>query len=327
MEDIKVSIIIPVYNVALFVERCVRSLFSQTLKEIEFIFVDDATPDESIPIIKRVAEEFPDRKYIIVSHRENKGLPSARNTGLKYARGEYIFHCDSDDFIDCNMMESLYTAAVGNNADIVWCDWYLSMSECERVMKEPLIPTSEMAVKTMLGGGMKFNVWNKLVRRAVYSENNIEFPDGRGMGEDLTMIKLFASAQKIVYIPTAFYHYVKTNNNAYSRNYTENHLIQLKENVDELCRWLDTRCGDKYSLEMQLLKLEVKFPFLLMDDKVKFYKKWKEWYPEANAYIFKNKYISFRSRMIQKFAAVNQFWIVSLYSFILNNIIYRIIYK
>lgn len=327
MEDIKVSVIVPVYKVESFVERCARSLFSQTLQGIEILFVDDASPDNSVDIINKVAMQYPGIQYSIIVHDNNMGLPTARNTGLMRAKGEYIFHCDSDDFVDPTMLESLYHSAVTNTADIVWCDWYLSMSKTERLMVEPFIDTSEIAVKTMLGGGMKFNVWNKLIKRSLYTDNNIEFPDGRPMGEDLTIIKLFASADRVRYCPGAFYHYVKTNTQAYSRNYTDAHMLQLKENVQDLCDWLNERFGDKYLQELSFLKLEAKFPFLLMDDRKRFYKKWKEWFPEANAYISRNKYISRRSRMIQECALHNQFWIITMYSYLLNNVVYRIIYK
>lgn len=327
MEDIKVSIIVPIYKVEPYVERCAESLFSQTLKGIEILFIDDASPDNSIEKIQRVASEYPGIRYTIISHDRNMGLPTARNTGLSAAKGEYIFHCDSDDFIEQTMLASLYNAAKEYEADIIWCDWFLSMSQSERLMKEPSVSTPEDAVRTMLGGGMKFNVWNKLIRHSLYTDNNIKFPDGRPMGEDLTIIKLFALANRVKHYPKAFYHYVRTNNQAYSRNYTDNHLSQLKENVTELCDWMQCNYGIKYLTETYFIKLEAKFPFLLMSDKRNFYWKWQEWFPEANAYISKNVHISLRSRIIQQCAAHNQFWIISLYSYFLNNIIYRIIYK
>lgn len=83
MTDYKVSVIIPVYGVQNFIERCALSLFNQTMKEVEYIFVNDATPDKSIEILKKVILQYPERKVIVIDHSENKGLPAARNTGLK----------------------------------------------------------------------------------------------------------------------------------------------------------------------------------------------------------------------------------------------------
>ena len=99
MHNPKVSIIVPIYGVEHFIERCARSLFEQTLDGIEFIFVNDSTPDNSISILLRVLEDYPNRQnqVRIVQHEVNKGLPFARQTGIRLAKGEYIAHCDSDD--------------------------------------------------------------------------------------------------------------------------------------------------------------------------------------------------------------------------------------
>ena len=109
----KVSVIIPIYNVELFIERCVVSLMEQTLEEVELIFVDDASPDGSVNILREVVGRYPSRKDCvkIITHSENKGLPAARNTGLAEATGEYIFYCDSDDFVELDLLESLYNKA------------------------------------------------------------------------------------------------------------------------------------------------------------------------------------------------------------------------
>ena len=173
MTDYKVSVIIPVYGVQNFIERCASSLFNQTMKEVEYIFVNDATPDKSIEILKKVILQYPERKVIVIDHSENKGLPAARNTGLKLATGKYIFHCDSDDYVEPDMLEQLYDRAVEKDADIVWCDWFLSFNKNERYMHQPEYDTSFEALKAMLSGVMKYNVWNKLVKRSLYVDNNI----------------------------------------------------------------------------------------------------------------------------------------------------------
>ena len=99
----KVSVCSPVYGVEKYIERCARSLFDQTMKnDIEFIFVDDCTPDRSIEVLEAILSEYPERRsqVKIVRHSHNKGLTGARNTALKEASGEYIIHCDSDDWVD-----------------------------------------------------------------------------------------------------------------------------------------------------------------------------------------------------------------------------------
>lgn len=322
---IRVSVIIPIYKVEAFIERCATTLMEQTLREMEYIFVDDATPDRSIQILEEVVARYHERKeqVRIVHHEENKGLPAARNTGLSLATGEYIFHCDSDDYVEPTMLEDLYHAAKKQEADIVWCDWYLTFAENERYMKQPCFSTPIEALKAMLSGGMKFNVWNKLVRRTLYTDNNIEFPAGYGMGEDMTMMMLFAHASKVAYVPKAYYHYIKTNTYAFSQTYSDKHLQDLKYNVQRIVDYMQGLYGNNLEKELSFLKLDVKFPFLIANN----FKRWKEWYPEANRYILQNKYISSRSRYIQWLAGKKQFGLVWIYNLLLNKIIYGIIYK
>ena len=169
------SVIIPVYNVERFIVRCATSLMEQSCQNVEYIFIDDATADNSIALLRNVIGRYPDRikDVKIVSHATNLGLPAARNTGLGIATGEYVFHCDSDDFVDADMLSELYSVAKISNADIVWCDWFLSFKKNERYMKQPEYTEPIAALKAMLCGIMKFNVWNKLVRRNLYIENNI----------------------------------------------------------------------------------------------------------------------------------------------------------
>ena len=124
----KVSVIIPVYGVKKYIERCARSLFEQTLDDIEYIFVDDSTPDNSISILRKVLSEYPNREkqVKILHHEKNKGLAQARQTGLKIASGEYIAHCDSDDWVDVHMYEEMYNKAIEEDADVVVCDYVVT---------------------------------------------------------------------------------------------------------------------------------------------------------------------------------------------------------
>ena len=108
----RVSVVVPIYKVESFIARCIHSLLEQTLTDVEYIFVDDASPDGSIAVLRRVLADYPERSNHIkvLTHAKNKGLPAARNTGLAVAQGEYIFHCDSDDFVDSTMLEGKFNA-------------------------------------------------------------------------------------------------------------------------------------------------------------------------------------------------------------------------
>ena len=118
-----VSVIVLVYKVEKYIERCARSLFEQTLQDIEYIFVDDCTPDRSIEILERVLEDYPERKsQVIILHNErNSGLPFSRRRGVEAASGDYIIHCDSDDWPESDMYAKLYAKASSENLDMVKC--------------------------------------------------------------------------------------------------------------------------------------------------------------------------------------------------------------
>lgn len=325
----KVSIIIPIFKVRNFIERCVCSLFEQTLEDLEFIFVDDASPDDSIDILKSCIEGYPERKgqITIMTHEQNQGLPAARNTGLAVATGEYIFHCDSDDFVEKEMLEVMYKTAKAQDADMVYCDFYLSFEKNERYMSCPSYETTDNMLKVgLLGGNMKYNVWNKLVKRSLYTDNNITFPAGHAMGEDMTMIRLAACAKSVAYVPKAFYHYVKLNANAYSATMSERHKTDIRFNVDQTVEFLQDKFGTELDKEIAFFKLNTKFPFLITDDETQ-YEVWKEWWPEANKYICDNKDQAFRTRLVQWLAAKGQFWAVKLYFKVVYKLVYGVIYR
>lgn len=324
----KISVIIPIYNVSRFIDRCAESLMRQTLNEVEYIFINDATPDNSIVILREVIARYPKKgtQVKILEHEYNMGLPAARNTGLAIAKGEYIFHCDSDDYVEPTMLEELYKIAKKQDADYVWCDWYLSFEKNERYMVQPYYTNQKDALRGILCGTMKYNVWNKLVKRSLYLENCIQFPAGHGMGEDMTMIRLLICAKRVAYVPQAFYHYVKLNGEAFTNNISEKHLVDIKYNVEETLDFIKMRFGDMWNEEIGCFKLNTKWPFLISDDR-RMYQLWKEWFPEANKYILSNKYATLRSRCLQ-YAATKGWWgIVWLHYRFVHKFIYGIIYK
>ena len=325
----KVSVIIPVYGIERFIGRCAESLFNQTIDNAEFIFVDDATPDRSIDILKNVLYRFPNRvkQTIIMHHETNKGLPDARNTGLSTARGEYIFNFDGDDFADAEMLEDMYRKAKDDDSDIVWCDWILSFKRNERYMKQPAFDTPLDALKGMLGGSMKYNVWNKLIRRQILTENKILFPSGYSMGEDMTILLAFANAKKVSYLKKAFYHYVKLNNNAISKSYSAKAVEDLKFNINKVETQLRQLYGKKLDEEIAFFKLNAKYPLLIMNGSIDNYRIWQNLFPESNKYIKENHYISIRNRLVQLFAAKNLFSFVRLHYYFVCKLVYGIIYK
>lgn len=315
------------YRVAAFIERCARSLMAQTLEDVEFIFVDDASPDDSVSILKSVLAGYPGRNARVISHEKNKGLPSARNTGLAAAKGDYIFHCDGDDWAEPSLLEKLYSTAVSSDADYVWCDFFISFEHNERYMKARDFKTpDDLLRKGFLSGSMKYNVWNKLVRRSLYVDNGISFPEGHSMGEDMTMIKLAACAGNVAYVPEALYHYMKTNSSAYTQVMSERSLSDILFNTAEVCAYLQRKCGGMLSEDLNKFKLNVKLPFLITDDKEQ-YKLWDEWFPESNVAAMANKELPLRTRLLQWCAAHGLWRVVRAYYVLVYRFVYGILYK
>lgn len=323
-ETYKVSVIIPIYNVRNFISRCAESLMRQTLSEVEYIFVDDATTDDSIDILYTVLEKYTKNKKCvkIIHHETNKGLPAARNTGLSVAKGEYVFHCDGDDYVEPNMLGDMYSVAKKENADIVWTDWFLSFENKDRYMSQQYYDTAENALKGLLSGVMKYNVWNKLVKRVLYEENDIEFPSGHGMGEDMTMIRLFACAKNVAYIPKAYYHYVKVNSGAMTNVWSQKHIDDLKYNVKTTEDYLEQKFGDKMDEYIAYFKLSVKVHFLISND-TRMYRLWNSLFSESNRYIMQNKSACLRTRILQWMAWKKQFWFVKSYYILIQKLLLK----
>lgn len=321
----KVSVVIPVYKVEAYIERCVRALMEQTLGDVEFLFVDDASPDDSMEIVKRVVAEY-DRNVRILVHEKNKGLPAARNTGMEAATGEYIYHCDSDDWPECTLLEKMVTAAEKVDADFAYCDFYLSFSDKERYMSQPSYSGAmEMLEKGFLAGMLKYNVWNKLVRRKIYIDHGLRFPEGLTNGEDLTIVKALRMANRVVHVPEALYHYNRTNDNAITKTYSEKHFTDIKANTDDVIRYLTEHPID-HPEYLEYFKLSQKLPLLFSQSRQQ-YRLWKEWYPEANGYIRRNREWPFRTRMVQQLAAWHLLPLVRLYGWAVDRLFYGILYR
>lgn len=318
----KVSVIIPIYKVEAYIERCVRSLMGQTMKDVEYIFVDDCSPDKSMAVLQQVIDQYPTAEVKVLKHEVNKGLPAARNTGLAVAAGDYIFHCDSDDYLEPDALERMYEVACKNDADIMYTDWYLTFEKKQRYMKQPAYSTVEDALRGLLHGTMKYNVWNKLVHRRLYEKNQITFPEGHSMGEDMTMILLFACAKKVCYLPIASYHYVRQNENAFTASRSETSYQDLLFNANRVIQNLEECVSDE---DIAAFKLNVKFPFLISNNSEDF-ERWNSWFPEANSYI-QLVHVSRRSRFLQKAAVNKKYWLLKVYYNYFHRIVYGFIFR
>ena len=198
----KVSVIVPIYNVEKYLEKCINSLLSQTLEDIQIILVNDGSKDNSGNIAKEYEKNNKDR--VIYVEKENGGLSDARNYGLKYATGDFIAFLDSDDYIEKNAYEKMYNKAIEENADYVECDFIWEFPNKIRVDKQyPYKNKKEML------SFVRVVAWNKLIKRQLIIDNNLEFPKGLRYEDVEFTYKLIPFINKFAYVDKPFIHYVQ----------------------------------------------------------------------------------------------------------------------
>lgn len=218
----KISIIIPVYNVSKYIEKCLKSVLKQTMSEIEVIIINDGSTDNSEEIIQEYANQ--DKRIIYISQK-NKGVGEARNKGVEIAKGEYIGFVDPDDCIHNRMYEILYSKAKQYDADIAICDNKIVNSDIDTKIDD--LPITERDINVNIEKNVKNNmadfiiryyyregkyknhVWDKIFKRDVIKKNNIKFGDLKEItGEDtLFAITALAFANNIIYVHNKLYYY------------------------------------------------------------------------------------------------------------------------
>lgn len=202
----KVSIIIPIYNVSSYLTNCLESCIHQTFSNLEIICVNDGSPDGSLAIIKKYKQK--DNRIVCVN-KQNAGLPLARKSGIEVATGDYIFHLDGDDNLPLNAIESLVAVAENSKADIVIGDFYRIENNRKTMINSEIntVLNSTSYLRYLLERGL-FNIWGKLIKRDLYIQNPIEFPSHIIMAEDLVAcFQLARFAQMIIASHTPCYNY------------------------------------------------------------------------------------------------------------------------
>lgn len=233
----KVSVIVPIYGVEPYIERCARSLFEQTLDDIEYLFIDDCSPDASFEILERIIEEYPLRRNQVqlIQNKQNYGVSHSRQLGLDKATGEYIIHCDPDDWVELNMYELLYNRAKETDADLVLCD-FTSVSQnmnyiyCSQAPKQL---TSSSVIESISGHKQPIlhgSTCNKLLKSEWCKFAN--FPEDISYCEDAYFwFQIFQNKLKIAYINKSLYYYRNNlkslvNNNLKSKQILDLNLIR-----------------------------------------------------------------------------------------------------
>lgn len=293
----KVSIIIPVYGVEKYIERCARSLFEQTLDDIEYLFIDDCTPDMSVEILKRVLEEYPHRKSQVVIHRmeQNSGQAKVREWGMQNATGEYVIHCDSDDWVDIHMYEEMYNKAIEEDADVVVCDYVVTNgTSVIKTINACHAKSPGQLIEKCLFQRDPWSICNKLFKRKAYY--NIEYPKG-AMGEDMAItIQLLWNCKTLSYINKPYYQYFY-NSESITKVCTRDSCIskfnQLSCNTTIVMNFIENKkLDDEYKDALVVYKNFIRSVLYPIVYDKQYYNIWNNMFLGLNKQVLLSKYIS-----------------------------------
>ena len=216
-QSINVSILIPIYKVEQYLEKTLISVFSQTYQNLDYVFVNDCSPDNSLQVLKDTISKYNigEGLYSIINHEQNEGVAKSRIDCISNAKGDYVFFVDSDDWIEKDAVEQMVDATQQGSIDIVGCDYIKDYpSEKSTYHHEEYADTCHENMHRCLNYDIATVLWKLLIRRNLFDCFSIS---PINIGEDYIMsIKLFYYAESFVSLPKAFYHYVQYNQNRLS---------------------------------------------------------------------------------------------------------------
>ena len=245
MEEL-ISVIVPIYNVEKYLNKCIESIINQSYSNLEIILVDDGSKDNaSIMCDSYLLKD----NRIKVIHKENGGLSDARNVGIEKAKGKYIIFIDSDDWIDEKMIEILYDIIKKNNSDISICDYFLAYNEEIQTQKENIkvINLSNIeALKKIYDKDLDVCMivaWNKLYKIDLFKDN-IRYPYGKIHEDEFTTYKLLYKAEKISYTNRKMYYYRQREKSIMSKSFNKKRLDVL-EALEERAYYMKNTVKDE----------------------------------------------------------------------------------
>lgn len=288
--NVELSIIVPVYNVEKYLDKCLDSLARQTATNYEVIVVNDGTKDNSQAIIDRYVEEYPKifKSYI----KENAGLSSARNYGLKYAKGKYISFLDSDDYTELDYYQGMLDLANKNDADLVVADFeYVWENDDKKPLHKDGLSHPDGDINKMLFLSPLFS-WNKMYKKELFDKYELQYPVGLWYEDIPVTLKVFACAKNIVHYNHVGIHYLQRSTSILGSSYSPKmyDIFTIFEGVVNSFKEDDQY--DTYKEELEYLYIEHflvygAFRFLRTDH-------YKELMPKAFDFV-KNEFPNYRN--------------------------------
>lgn len=281
-KQIKVSILMPIYKVEMFLERTLDSIFTQSYSNIDYVFVNDCSPDNSLQVLKNTIAKYEveESRYTIVNHQKNEGIAVSRADCLANAKGDYVYFVDSDDWIEKDAVEKMVSATKEGTIDIVGCDFMKDyMSGKTTYHHENYAETCRENMLRCLNYDIATVLWKLLIRRSLFDEFII---CPINIGEDyIISVKLYYYAKSFVSLNKAFYHYVQ-----YNQNRLSFHSLQSIYDHIDCVKIIESFLGDKGICNNELKELlllrkfNIKSNFVL-NKKLLSEKSYKDTFPEA----------------------------------------------
>ena len=235
----KISILVPVYGVEKYIPQCAKTLFEQTYHDIEYIFVDDCSPDDSIVVLQQILANYPERKnqVHIVRHDHNRGLGAARKTAFEAATGDFVINVDSDDYLSLNAVELLVAKQQETGADIVSSSYTSVFQDGIAILHaEPHYSKDDCLKLMLIQNTLLPHIWARLIRRNLYIEHGITSVEGINMAEDLALTpRLIHAATSVSYVKESTYYYRDDSSaSTFANQLSRKHIISLLKANQEL---------------------------------------------------------------------------------------------
>lgn len=230
-QPVTISLIAPVYRVEKYIGRFADSVFSQSYPHIQFVFVNDGTDDSSMEILDSMIRNGYShlKERIIIVNQPNCGLPAARKKGMEYATGDYVWHIDSDDWLEEDAVRKIAESASRTDADIIYFDFCREYVGKTKIAKEKDYDVSMKSLyqRNMCNHKAYGSVWNKCVKRRLYLDNVVHFPPYNHAEDIFLMSQLVGYAKSLVHLKEALYHYRSDNPDALTKQYSEKKRMEL----------------------------------------------------------------------------------------------------
>lgn len=250
MNNPLITICVPIYGTEAFIEKCFLSIYNQTYKNIEMVFVDDCTKDNAISVLESVvAKHEASERVKIIRHTNNKGLAGSRITGIQHATGDYLFFLDSDDTILENAIQKLVERAVASDADIVEGNFlYVTSDGTEKVVKKRIFEDKNEYIHNLVSmSGIPVSVCAKLYNRRLFDIYGTFFQEGIDDGEDyVTTPRIVDKAQTIEFIDDIVYIYYISNRTSYSHSLSWVKVEHMREAFNLLTNYFSNHSEKRF---------------------------------------------------------------------------------